>query len=726
MMDRAALIVSGSLLIAIGAAWAVGPVRLLAGAGRRPGLPTRAVHLPARLAEFARQFADRANCVAKKNEKHGGAVLLLDEAAQDAALAQMELTDLWGIAGRLAASLRAIGINTPLDLKRGDPRLIRERLGVVTMRLALELRGVACMDLEQEIPRPQKPSTASGSLWRRKVTVSRPKRRLRRSVAPGSSVALLHDRVGRAVAGLGGMTGSSVACPRLTTRSREGLIPAADCVKRSGLAQVDRKDRCHAVPPRPRPIVTGSAPVERRLSAILAADVVGYSRLMGADEIGTLRQLMAHRRELMDPTIAARRGRIVKTTGDGILAEFPIAVEAVACAITVQQGLASRNDAVPEESRLAFRIGINLGDIIIEANDIFGDGVNVAARLETLCQPGGLCVSRAVRDQVRDKLPIAFDDLGEQTVKNIARPVRAFGLSPGAIIATPNLPPSSGPTPTIHHRRWIGAAVAVAGIVAASAWWVMGGPATTPWQGVGTAPAAAHASIAVLPFASLGDSDRSDYFTDGLTEDIISALGRFREISVISRGGVFAYKGKSPTPAEIGRDLKVGYVVEGSVRRAAERLRVSVSLTDTSRSALLWSEKYDAEPKDIFAVQDQITRRISGALAVRVTSLELARSATKPPTNLEAYDLVLRGRDLLSRGTRSNNAEARGMFERAIELDPNYAPAYVGLGYVNYSAVNEGWTEDPNERAESLALKAVGLDDLSPAAHALRAIAESW
>jgi adenylate cyclase len=478
------------------------------------------------------------------------------------------------------------------------------------------------------------------------------------------------------------------------------------------------------VSPRPRPIVTSSVPVERRLAAILAADVVGYSRLMGADEVGTLRQLMAHRRELMDPMIAARRGRIVKTTGDGILAEFPSAVEAVACAITMQQGLASRNEAVSEKSRLAFRIGINLGDIIVEANDIYGDGVNVAARLETLCEPGGLCISRAVRDQIRDKLPIAFDDLGEQTVKNIARPVRAFGLSPRAIAATPDLAPSSRPAaPTKHHRRWIGAAVAAVGIVGvASAWWVMGGTATTPRPAVDTVPAATHASIAVLPFASLGDPDRSDYFADGLTEDIISALGRFRDISVISRGGVFAYKGKSPTPAEVGRDLKVGYVVEGSVRRAAGRLRVSVSLTDTSRSALLWSEKYDAEPKDIFAVQDQITRRISGALAVRVTSLELARSATKPPTNLEAYDLVLRGRDLLSRGTRSNNAEARGMFERVIALDPNYAPAYVGLGYVNYSAVTQGWTEDPSEtleRAESLARKAVGLDDLSPAAHAL-------
>jgi TolB-like protein/Flp pilus assembly protein TadD len=213
-----------------------------------------------------------------------------------------------------------------------------------------------------------------------------------------------------------------------------------------------------------------------------------------------------------------------------------------------------------------------------------------------------------------------------------------------------------------------------------------------------------------------------DYFADGLTEDIISALGRFRDLSVISRGGVFAYKGKNPTPAEVGRDLKVRYVVEGSIRRAPEHVRVAVSLTDTAHSALLWSEKYDTEPKDIFAVQDQITRRISGALAVRVTSLELAKSAAKPPDNLEAYDLVLRGRDLLSRLTRSANAQARGLFERAIELDPNYAPAYVGLGRADVAAVNQGWTQDPSEtleRAESLARKAIGLDDLNPGAHAL-------
>jgi adenylate cyclase len=466
--------------------------------------------------------------------------------------------------------------------------------------------------------------------------------------------------------------------------------------------------------------------VERRLAAILIADVVGYSRLMGIDEIGTLRQLTAHRRECIDPAVAAGRGRVVKTTGDGVLADFPSAVEAVACAITIQRGVASRNQAMPAEKRLTFRIGINAGDIIIEGGDIFGDGVNVAARLEALCEPGGLCISRAVRDQVRDKVPVAFDDLGEQTVKNIARPVRAFGLTPEAIAAAPDLSSSRGPAPTRRHRRWIGFALAVLSIAGgAGAWWFVAGPLTRPGASVGAAPAApsaVRASIAVLPFASLGAEGDSDYFADGLTEDIIAALGRFRDLSVIARGGVFAYKGKNPTPAEVGRDLKVRYVVEGSIRRTPERTRVSVSLTDTARGALLWSEKYDAEPKDIFSVQDQITRRISGALALRVTSLELARSAAKPPENLEAYDLVLRGRDLFSRLTRSTNAQARGLFERAIELDPNYAPAYVELGRADVAAVNQGWTQDPSEtleRAESLARKAIGLDDLSPGAHAL-------
>ena len=436
---------------------------------------------------------------------------------------------------------------------------------------------------------------------------------------------------------------------------------------------------------------TDEKPVERRLAAIMAADVVGYSRLMGADEIGTLRALQAHRRELIDPKIAAHRGRIVKTTGDGILVEFPSAVEAVALAIAVQRGVALRSAGVAEDKRLTFRIGINVGDIISEAGDIFGDGVNVAARLESLCEPGGLCISRAVRDQVRDKLPVTFDDLGEQQVKNIARPVRAFGLTPQAIAEVPELAPQELIVRGARGRLWIIAAfVAVAFAAGGAAWWIVRGPPQALHSAEPIAPApigTARASIAVLPLEALGAEGGSDYFADGLTEDIISALGRFRDLSVMSLGAVFAYKGKHPPPAEVGRDLKVRYVVEGFIRRGPERIRVSVSLTDTNRSAVLWSEKYEAEPKDIFAVQDQITRRISGALALRVTSLELARSAAKPPNNLEAYDLVLRGRDLLSRLTRSANAQARDLFERAIALDPNYAPAYVGLGQVDMRAV---------------------------------------
>lgn len=470
-------------------------------------------------------------------------------------------------------------------------------------------------------------------------------------------------------------------------------------------------------------------PVERRLAAILAADVVGYSRLMGADEVGTLRALRACRREVVDPAIAARHGRIVNTTGDGMLVEFASAVDAVACAITVQQGAARRNQDLPGDKRLVFRVGINLGDIITEANDIFGDGVNVAARLETLCEPGGICISRAVRDQVRDRLPVAFDDLGEQAVKNIARPVRVFGLSPEAIAAAPELSPSTTGAPSRRRGRWIAAALVAMTLVIGGVglWWSIQKPVPQPaaLEVPRSAPAptpAARASIAVLPFTSLGSEGAGDYFADGLTEDIIAGLGRFRDLSVIARTAVLGYKGRIPTPAEVGRDLKVRYVLDGSVRRTPERIRVSVSLTDTARSTVLWSEKYDAEPKDIFSVQDQITRKITGALAVRVTSLELAASSAKPPSNLEAYDLVLRGRDLQTRVTRLANAQARALFERAIELDPNYAAAYVGLGRVNLSAVARGWTPDPSEaleRAENLARKAIGLDDLNPAAHAL-------
>jgi adenylate cyclase len=479
--------------------------------------------------------------------------------------------------------------------------------------------------------------------------------------------------------------------------------------------------------PRRKDATTAENPVERRLAAIVAADVVGYSRLMGIDEVGTLRALKAHRRELIDPTIASHRGHIVKTTGDGVLVEFPSAVEAVACAIAIQHGVAARNEPITADKRLTFRVGINVGDIISEAGDIFGDGVNVAARLESLCEPGGVCISRAVRDQVRDKLPITFDDLGEQQVKNIARPVRAFGLSSEAIAAMPELVSDRPAAPTYRGRAWmIAALIAVTLAASSGTWWLVRTPPVSqrlePTTMKRITVGADRASIAILPLEALGAEGGSDYFADGLTEDIISALGRFRDLAVMSFGAVSAYKGTHPSPAEVGRDLRVRYVVEGFLRRGPERIRVSLSLTDADRGAVLWSEKFDAEPKDIFAVQDQITRRISGALSIRVTGLELARSAAKPPNSLEAYDMVLRGRELLKRSTRRDNAEARALFERAIALDPNFAPAYVGLGIVNMRASNFGWTQDPAEarmRAERLAQKAIALEDLNSSAHAL-------
>jgi len=497
----------------------------------------------------------------------------------------------------------------------------------------------------------------------------------------------------------------------------------------------------------------GRAAGGRKLIAVAHIDMVGYSRLIGLDDSDTITRLQTLRCLLIDPAVDEHGGSIVQTAGDSLLIVFDSIDGAVRCSIHVQRHVPDYDGEISPARRIRFRVGINIGDVIASGTDLHGDGVIVAVRLQSECPVGGICVSQSVRDHVHDRLNLAFEEVGPLTLKNVARPMpafvvrehdivrprgpdmmpsetaarttRTFGPSPGAIT---DLPLCGNPAPAFRPRRWIGAAVAVAvaGVVGtASTWWVIRGPGTMLQPAVETVPAAQRASIAVLPFVSPDDHDpgaRGDYFADGLTEDIISALGQFRNISVISRGGVFAYKGRSPTPAEVGQDLKVRYVVEGSVRRAADRVRVSVSLTDTSRGELLWSEKYESEPKDIFVVQDQITRRISGALAIRVTSLELARSVAKPPGNLQAYDLVLRGRDMMSRILRHDNALARDLFERAIELDPNYTPAYIGLGYVNLFAVTEGWTQEPGEtleRAESLARKAVELDDFSSEAHAL-------
>jgi adenylate cyclase len=461
--------------------------------------------------------------------------------------------------------------------------------------------------------------------------------------------------------------------------------------------------------------------VERKLAAILAADVVGYSRLMGADEVGTLRALKTVRKDLVDTTIAAHGGRIVKTTGDGLLADFPSVVDAVACAVTIQRKMIDRNKDATEDKRIVFRVGINIGDIIIDGNDIFGDGVNIAARLESICEPGGLCISDTACDQVRGKLPLTFADGGEQQVKNIARPVRVFALTPQAVAEAPELSSGRVARPKSRNRAMLAGPLALVLLLAgAAAWWALRAPSSS--QTSAPVSSDARPSIAVLPLVTLADNNKEDYFADGLTEDVISALGRFSELVVRSRNAVFIYKGKAPRPEDVGRELQVRYIVEGSVRRSPDRIRISIRLTDAARGALLWSENYDIAPKDIFSVQDDITRRIAGMLASRLTNLELAKAATKPPNSLETFDLVLRGRDLLNRVNRTANSEARMLFTRAIELDPSYAPAYIGLGRVELNAVMQGWTADPEgalQRAESFGQKAITIDSASAGGHAL-------
>jgi adenylate cyclase len=454
--------------------------------------------------------------------------------------------------------------------------------------------------------------------------------------------------------------------------------------------------------------------VERRLSAILAADVAGYSRLMGVDEEGTHARLKEHRRTLLEPKIGEHRGRIIKTTGDGMLVEFASVVDAVRCAAEIQREMIERNAAVPLDTKIQFRMGINVGDIIVEPDDIYGDGVNIAARLESLSEPDGITVSQTVRDQIGGKLPIEFNDAGEQRLKNIAQPIRTFHVI---------LHSGDGRAPkTGIYRRWRAIPPFLAGLIAlvflvGAGWWLHrdriseAEPTLTRERPV----------VAVLPFLTL-NAEPDDYFGDGLTEDIISALGRFSELAVLARNAVFPYKGKRLGSEELGRKLGARYLVEGSVRNNPDRLRISVQLADAANGALLWSTQYDAPAKNVFSIQDDITRQVAGALAVKLTNLEQARAAAKPPDRLEAYDLVLRGRAMMRRNTRSANIEARRMFQRAIDLDSGYAAPYVALGDAYHSSFLLGWTDQPVEilqRMQNLATKAIGLDSFSAGAHTL-------
>ena len=391
-------------------------------------------------------------------------------------------------------------------------------------------------------------------------------------------------------------------------------------------------------------------------------------------------------------------------------------VDAVRCAIEVQTGLVERNAGVPPEKRIEFRVGIHLGDVVEESDgDLMGDGVNIAARIEGVCEPGGVCLSGAAYEQVRDRLKVVFIDLGEKDLKNIARSVRVYSHQPG-------VPAAAKPaTPAARNKRPTPALLGIAGLLtviaaAVSYLFVVTRPAaiaTSPPAHVASPAKAAHPSIVVMPLTNLSSDPAQDYFADGLTEDIIAALGRFPDITVISRGAAFAYKGKSARPDEIGRELNVAYLVDGSVRKTGDRARISVELQDTARATVLWTQQYDREIKDLFTIQDEIARQIAGALSVRLSALQLARSASKPPSSLEAYDLVLRGRDL-SEGSRGAQSEARRLFERAIELDPDYAPAYAGLGRLDVYMAESGYTNDPDAaltRAEGNGRKALSNDE---------------
>jgi adenylate cyclase len=419
----------------------------------------------------------------------------------------------------------------------------------------------------------------------------------------------------------------------------------------------------------------------RRLAAILAADVAGYSRLMGADEEGTHERLKAHFGQLVDPKIKEHRGRIVKNTGDGLLAEFPSVVDAVRCAVEVQRGMIDREPDVPEERRIRFRIGVNLGDVIVEEHDIFGDGVNVAARLEGLAEPGGVCISRVVREQVRDKLPYPFEDLGEQNVKNIARPVRAYAIRLEAIT---DLPATS----------LLPAAVSISE------------PRVAP-----------RLSIVVLPFANMSGDPEQDYFADGITEDLTTDLSRIADMLVISRNSAFTYKDKPVNAKQVGRELCVRYVLEGSVRRSGNRVRVNAQLIDAETDMHVWAERFDGDTGDLFAVQDEITSRIAVTLNLELVGAEAARPTEHP----DALDYILRGRAaMLEPPSRENRAKVIGLFERALALDPQSVEAQSRLASVLMARVLDNMTDMAAAdilRAERLAEHALAASSRNPLAH---------
>jgi adenylate cyclase len=422
--------------------------------------------------------------------------------------------------------------------------------------------------------------------------------------------------------------------------------------------------------------------MERRLAAVLAADMAGYSRLMEADEQGTLARLRTHRIELIDPAIAKNQGRIIKTTGDGMLVEFASVADAVRCAVEIQERMQRRNADVPKDRQIWFRIGINLGDIIFDQGDIFGDGVNIASRIEGLAEVGGISVTAAVYDQVADRLEVVFEDLGEKTLKNLSRPVRVYRVS-------------------------------------------LERAADAGGKGEGgKVRAVVKPSIAVLPFANMSGDPEQEFFVDGLTEDILTELARRHELFVISRNSTFVYKGQAVNIGEAAEKLGAQYIVEGSVRKAGNRLRVTVQLIDTANDSHIWAEKYDRTLDDIFTIQDEITTAIVATLPGRVEAAQHDQIARKKPSSMAAYELVLAAKVLHHRSNRADNVEAQKLITRALALDPDYAHARAWRGCILGQSWGYGWSGDAEAafaEARAEVERALTLDDNDADVHRVMA-----
>jgi len=420
--------------------------------------------------------------------------------------------------------------------------------------------------------------------------------------------------------------------------------------------------------------------MERKLAAILSADVKGYSRLMGEDEEATIHTLTAYR-EVMTTLIQQYRGRVVDSPGDNLLAEFASAVDAVRCAVEVQNELKVKNANPPAQRKMEFRIGLNVGDVVVEGEKLYGDGVNIAARLEGLAEPGGICISGTVHDQVENKLALSYEYVGEQTVKNIAKPVRMFRV---------HIEPEAS-SPTVSSQG------------------EMPSPLPLPDK----------PSIAVLPFTNMSGDPEQEYFSDGITEDLITDLSKLSGLFVIARHSVFTYKGKAVKMEQVSKELGVRYILEGSVRKASNWVRITAQLVNATTGHHVWAERYDRELKDIFALQDEITRQIVGALRVKLTTSEQERVWRRYTDNVEAYDYLLRGVEYFNRLTYETTVQARQLFERALALDPRFAAACAALSLTYWLEWANQWSQDLQtlEQAFALAQKAVALDDSLPLAH---------